>query len=187
MPYSRHRIRRQRLLNYSDAWKRWLLSGAGWGMKDFELRKQVGNYLPRITSNNQQNQQNQQRQAKTIKDHQRSFKLSYLCSGIKKNNAGRGIRHIHKDTQRRILIPKRFFDLLNITRCESPHDTSSSLSRHVIKRQWTMDNVGADASKRQYQGHSDALMRQYQSHSDARKRRLLALSGFQPYLTNKIN
>ncbi|MBO4551517.1 MAG: hypothetical protein J5733_12370 [Bacteroidaceae bacterium] len=50
-----------------------------------------------------------------------------------------------------------------------------------------MDNVGADASKRQYQGHSDALMRQYQSHSDARKRRLLALSGFQPYLTNKIN
>ena len=47
------------------------------------------------------------------------------------------------------------------TRCESLHDTSSSPSRHVEK----MDDIGDDASKRQYQGHPDA-----------RKRRLLALS-----------
>ena len=33
-------------------------------------------------------------------------KLPYLCAVIRKHNAGRGIQHIHKDTQRRILIQK---------------------------------------------------------------------------------
>ena len=41
--------------------------------KNFELRKQVGNYLPSITINNHQ------RSPMSSKEHQRHFKMSYLC------------------------------------------------------------------------------------------------------------